>query len=79
MISGSMERNVLEFANHLHEHFVHPCSIRQSGRYNIPDDPKGGYSIEMHEASIKHYEWPNGSYWVNEHPKILAQLQTAAA
>ncbi|CAL1699747.1 unnamed protein product [Somion occarium] len=73
VVSGSMERNVLEFANHLHEHFVHPCSISTKGRYNIPDHPDGGYSIEMHKSSIEQYEWPHGSYWVNEHPKLQAQ------
>lgn len=42
-ISGSMERNVLEYAEHLHEHFVHPVSINDKGRYNVPTDPHGGY------------------------------------
>ncbi|KAH8107322.1 mandelate racemase/muconate lactonizing enzyme [Phellopilus nigrolimitatus] len=68
-VSGSMERNVLEFVDHLHEHFVHPCSINARGRYNIPDKPNEGYSIEMHEGSIAEYEWPHGSYWV-ANPKV---------
>jgi len=42
-VSGTMERNVLEFADHLHEHFVNPCTMNQHGRYNIPNDPKEGY------------------------------------
>ncbi|KAL4079475.1 enolase C-terminal domain-like protein [Scleroderma citrinum] len=62
-ISGSMERNVLEYADHLHEHFLYPCSINSRGRYNIPLNPAEGYSIEMHKQSIAQYEWPNGSYW----------------
>lgn len=36
------------------------------------------FSIEMHQSSIAQYEWPHGSYWVNEHPKLKAQLQAAA-
>lgn len=42
-ISGTMERNVLEFVDHLHEHFLYPCSINKSGRYNVPDNAQEGY------------------------------------
>lgn len=42
-ISGSMERNVLEFVDHLHEHFVTPCSINKNGRYNVPLGATEGY------------------------------------
>ncbi|KZV95721.1 enolase C-terminal domain-like protein [Exidia glandulosa HHB12029] len=63
-VSGSMERNVLEFVDHLHEHFLYPCSINKQGRYNVPDIPGEGYSIEMHAKSIAEYEFPHGSYWV---------------
>ncbi|KAI0915920.1 hypothetical protein AcV5_003394 [Taiwanofungus camphoratus] len=63
-ISGTMERNVLEFVDHLHEHFLYPCSINQNGRYNVPSNPSEGYSIEMHKASFAEFEWPHGSYWV---------------
>jgi len=62
-ISGSIDRNVLEFVDHLHEHFVYPCSINSHGRYKVPLDPKEGYSIEMHKASIAEFEFPNGTYW----------------
>ncbi|CAL1699755.1 unnamed protein product [Somion occarium] len=74
-VSGSMERNVLEFVDHLHEHFIHPCSINKNGRYNVPNHPDEGYSIEMHRSSIEQYEWPHGTYWVNEHPRLKAQAQ----
>lgn len=63
-VSGSMERNVLEFVDHLHEHFLYPCSINAQGRYNVPENEKEGYSIEMYKKSIEEYEWPHGSYWV---------------
>ena len=46
-ISGTMERNVLEFADHLHEHFVTPCSINSKGRYNVPDNSEEGYRYEL--------------------------------
>ncbi|EIM84643.1 mandelate racemase/muconate lactonizing enzyme [Stereum hirsutum FP-91666 SS1] len=70
-ISGSMERNVLEFADHLHEHFVYPCSISEHGRYNVPTDPEGGYSVEMHTSSFEEFGYPDGSYWV-ETAKVKA-------
>ncbi|KAG6876845.1 hypothetical protein C0993_012640 [Termitomyces sp. T159_Od127] len=70
-VSGTMERNVLEFVDHLHEHFVTPCSINAQGRYNVPMDPNEGYSIEMHKPSIAKYEWPNGSYWVGAKERDL--------
>lgn len=90
-ISGSMERNVLEFVDHLHENFLYPCSINQNGRYNVPSNPSEGYryilrfslcstetdsqySIEMHKESISRFEWPHGSYWVNEHAAAKAKL-----
>jgi len=63
-VSGSMERNVLEFVDHLHEHFLYPCSINSKGRYNVPANAAEGYSIEMHKSSIAEFGFPNGSYWV---------------
>ena len=42
-VSGTMERNVLEFVDHLHEHFLNPCSINNNGRYNVPTNPDEGY------------------------------------
>jgi hypothetical protein len=38
-------------------------SINAEGRYNVPLDPKGGYSIEMYEKSIEEFTFPTGSYW----------------
>ncbi|KAH8993845.1 enolase C-terminal domain-like protein [Lactarius hatsudake] len=56
-VSGTMERNVLEYVDHLHEHFLYPCSVNQKGRYNVPSNPVEGYRC------YREYEWPNGSYW----------------
>ncbi len=42
-VSGTMERNVLEYVDHLHEHFLYPCSINQKGRYDVPSNPVEGY------------------------------------
>ena len=53
-VSGSLEGRVLEYVDHLHEHFVHPVSMRD-GRYQAPQAP--GYSIEMHPQSLAAHEY----------------------
>lgn len=63
-ISGSMEENVLEYVDHLHEHFYDPVVINKQGRYAVPTMP--GYSIEMKPESIKEFLFPDGNYWVND-------------
>ena len=51
---------VVEYVDHLHEHFVDPCVVR-GGRYVLPEAP--GYSIEMREDSLSRFEFPTGSAW----------------
>ncbi len=59
-ISASLEDRVLEYVDHLHEHFVNPCVVR-SGRYVPPSAP--GYGITMKPGSLRDYEYPRGSAW----------------
>lgn len=59
-ISGSMEGRVVEFVDHLHEHFIDPCRVTNAA-YVPPSRP--GYSITMKEASLAAHEYPNGSVW----------------
>lgn len=59
-VSGTLEDRVTEYVDHLHEHFVDPCIVK-NGAYVLPTQP--GYSAEMHEASVAEYAFPNGSYW----------------
>lgn len=59
-VSGSLENRVIEYVDHLHEHFVDPVRIRD-GRYMPPEAP--GYSITMKPASLAEYEFPNGAAW----------------
>ncbi|PZU10946.1 L-fuconate dehydratase [Sphingomonas sp.] len=54
-ISGTREGRVIEYVDHLHEHFVDPCVIRGAA-YMPPVRP--GFSIEMKPASIEHYRHP---------------------
>lgn len=60
-IAGNHDRNVLEWVDHLHEHFVAPVSVDARGSYVAPTQP--GYSIEVKQESIEDYSFPNGSYW----------------
>ena len=49
VVSGTKEGRVIEFVDHLHEHFVDPCIIRDAA-YMPPRKP--GFSIEMKAESI---------------------------
>ena len=51
-ISGSWEGKVAEYVDHLHEHFVTPC-ILKNGRYQAPMDP--GFSIEMKTETLARF------------------------
>jgi L-fuconate dehydratase len=59
-VSGTLESRVLEYVDHLHEHFLDPAVIRE-GRYMPPKRP--GYSIEMKSQSLDAHEFPNGAVW----------------
>ena len=55
-VSGTLEGRVLEYVDHLHEHFLTPVQMR-GGNYMPPTDP--GYSIEMRPKSLTEYEFGN--------------------
>ncbi len=59
-ISASMTDRVIEFADHLHEHFVDPVCLR-NGRYLPPQQP--GYSIQMKPETLRDYLYPQGVIW----------------
>ena len=59
-ISGSTENRIIEYVDHLHEHFCDPV-IMQKGAYSAPKAP--GYSITMHADSLKTFEFPHGDAW----------------
>jgi L-fuconate dehydratase len=62
-ISGTLDGRVVEWVEHLHEHFLHPAVVR-AARYVAPTAP--GYSIEMRAASLDQYEYPGGAAWTND-------------
>ena len=59
-ISGTKDGRVIEYVDHLHEHFLEPVVIK-NGAYMPPMKP--GYSIQMKPESLKDYEFPNGKVW----------------
>ena len=59
-VSASLEDRVLEYVDHLHEHFIEPVTIR-NGRYMPPR--RAGYSIEMHPESLARHAYPSGAAW----------------
>jgi L-fuconate dehydratase len=54
-LGGDLESRLIEFADHLHEHFVDPVVIER-GRYRLPHAP--GTSAQMKGASLATYRFP---------------------
>lgn len=61
-VSGSLDGRLLEYVDHLHEHFLDPVHIRR-GRYMLPQNP--GYSAEMTAETRARYRFPDGTQWAN--------------
>lgn len=59
-VSASLEDRVLEYVDHLHEHFLDPVRL-ENGRYMPPQAP--GYSIEMRPESLREFAYPTGPAW----------------
>ena len=70
-VSGSMENRIIEYVDHLHEHFLDPVVIR-GGRYLPPTAP--GYSITMRPESLEEFAYPDGAAWAG-----VAKSATIAA
>jgi L-fuconate dehydratase len=51
-VSGTKDGRVIEYVDHLHEHFIDPCRI-ENAAYMPPSLP--GFSIEMKQESIEAY------------------------
>jgi L-fuconate dehydratase len=59
-VSGSLQGRVLEYVDHLHEHFTDPVRV-EHGRYRLPEAP--GYSARIHPDSVAAYRYPDGHRW----------------
>jgi L-fuconate dehydratase len=64
-VSASLEHRMVEWVDHLHEHFREPAVVRD-GRYVLPRAP--GYSVEMLPESLDEHEFPAGPVWASEAP-----------
>ena len=65
--------SVLEYVDHLHEHFLHPSVIRD-GYYQTPREP--GYSVEMRPESMDRFEYPGRdgvSWWRTDEAKPILE------
>ncbi|MFH9728993.1 enolase C-terminal domain-like protein [Streptomyces sp. NPDC017260] len=62
-LTGTTEDRVIEYVDHLHEHFKDPVTL-VNGHYVAPTAP--GFSSEMHAASIAAYRHPDGVFWVTD-------------
>lgn len=60
--SVSGVKNVCEFVDHLHQHFVDPVVIKNA-HYMAPR--AAGYSTTMKPESVSQYTFPTGAVWQN--------------
>ncbi|KAH7552346.1 enolase C-terminal domain-like protein [Bipolaris maydis] len=70
VVSG--KKSVLEYVDHLHEHFFHPSRI-ENGYYVTPMDP--GYSVEMKPESMEKFSFPGGKdgWWQSEEARPILE------
>jgi L-fuconate dehydratase len=59
-VSGSLENRITEYADHLHEHFVHPVEVRDSG-YRLPT--AAGLTAQLLPESLERFAYPDGPVW----------------
>jgi len=71
-VSGSLEGRMIEYVDHLHEHFLDPVVIRDA-RYVVPTRP--GYSAQIRPESLARFRFPDGDEW----RAIAAEVAAAAA
>lgn len=67
------KKSVLEYVDHLHEHFVHPSSVKD-GYYVTPMEP--GYSVEMKPESMDAFAFPGEegkSWWRSPEAKSILE------
>ena len=61
-VSGSMQDRVIEYVDHLHEHFLDPVVIRD-GHYVAPVRP--GFGAEMDAETLTDFRFPGGKIWTD--------------
>jgi L-fuconate dehydratase len=68
-VSGTAQDRVIEYVDHLHEHFLDPVVIRD-GRYLAPRRP--GFSAQMLADSLERFAFPEGPVWAERTVQPLA-------
>lgn len=71
VVSG--KKSVLEYVDHLHEHFLSPSEVK-SGHYVTPSAP--GYSVEMKPESMDRFSYPGEegvSWWRTDEAKPILE------
>jgi L-fuconate dehydratase len=69
-ISGRTDDRMIEYVDHLHEHFVQPARIH-AGHYVAPLAPGAG--AQMHPSSVAQFSYPDGPQW----SEVLIPAQTS--
>jgi L-fuconate dehydratase len=59
-VAASATDRVLEYVDHLHEHFTDPVRVT-GGRYLAP--VAAGFSATLRPESLRDYEFPHGAVW----------------
>jgi L-galactonate dehydratase len=69
-VSG--KKSVLEYVDHLHEHFEHPAVVKD-GYYQTPME--AGYSVEMKKESMVQFGFPGeaGGWWKSEEARPILE------
>jgi L-fuconate dehydratase len=62
-VSGTMQGRMIEWIDHLHEHFVTPAVVR-AGRYAAP--LAAGASTQLRAESVAEFSFPSGAAWLAE-------------
>lgn len=71
VVSGKL--SLLEYVDHLHEHFLHPAQVKDGF---IVTPTEAGYSVEMKPASMDRYEYPGKdgvSWWKTEEARPILE------
>ncbi|WP_309238706.1 enolase C-terminal domain-like protein [Actinoplanes aureus] len=59
-VSGRLDDRVIEYVDHLHEHFTDPVVVER-GAYRLPSAP--GFSTRIKPESLVRYSYPEGAAW----------------
>ena len=61
-VSCTMDGRVVEWVDHLHEHFAEPAAVARA-RYVMPRQP--GYA-QLLPGSMDRYQYPDGTFWIED-------------